>query len=134
MARHTLRGRLSTLEVKRLITDDGVTTHGHRILAFYLWPSDSNSVQGVLGLDYDITHIPNAGDNRQVAWAGADTQSFAPFNIIDPDHIVIQDLYISATHGGGGEINYLVVLEPVHLSEDEAVLQLIKERSQDDLR
>jgi hypothetical protein len=31
-------------------------------------------------------------------------------------------------------LNYLIVIEPVNLSDDEAVLQLIKERSQNDLR
>ena len=36
--------------------------------------------------------------------------------------------------GGSEEVNYLVIIEPIIMSEPQAVLQLIKERAQDDLR
>jgi hypothetical protein len=47
------------------------------------------------------------------------------------------DLYIQGrvgASGGTSTINYLIELETVELSNDEAILSLIKERSQDDLR
>jgi len=98
-------------------------------------------VTAVLGLDYDTPPTWNWGDNRQIAWASTNIDSLAglnaPFSVVDPDHIVIMDLYIqgqTGSAGGTGVINYLVELEPVELSNDQAILTLIKERSQDDLR
>jgi hypothetical protein len=61
----------------------------------------------------------------------------SPYSVIDPDHIVVRDLYIQGqilSSGGSGVINYLIELEAVELSDDQAVLALIKERSQDDWR
>jgi hypothetical protein len=56
-------------------------------------------------------------------------------DVIDPDHVVIMDLYVQAyTNGSDTRINYLIEIEPVELSNDQAILSLIKERSQDDLR
>jgi hypothetical protein len=77
----------------------------------------------------------------QIAWASSyanGTASLAsPFSIIDPNHIVNRDLYIQTQVGGAGgseAVNYLVIIEPVTMTEPQAVLQLIKERAQDDLR
>ena len=45
------------------------------------------------------------------------------------------DLWVLAyTLATDNRINYLVELEPVELTNDQAILSLIKERSQDDLR
>jgi len=60
----------------------------------------------------------------------------APFTVIDPEHIVIQDLFINGNvgaTGGSGIINYLIEMKPVTLTDEETVIQLIKERSQDDI-
>jgi hypothetical protein len=53
----------------------------------------------------------------------------------DPEHVVLRDLYIQGTvsgAGGSSVINYLIELEMIELTDDQAVLTLIKERSQDD--
>jgi hypothetical protein len=54
-------------------------------------------------------------------------------SVIDPDHVIIQDLWIR-NENAVDEVNYLIELEPVDLNDDQAILSLIKERSQDDLR
>jgi len=143
--RRTLRGQFPEGQVKRLIVDDGRLNHGYRVVSFLVAGdgniSAGNDVTAVLGLDYDTPPTWNWGDNRQIAWASTNIDSLAglnaPFSVVDPDHIVIMDLYIqgqTGSAGGTGVINYLVELEPVELSNDQAILTLIKERSQDDLR
>jgi hypothetical protein len=137
----TLRGRVDALTVKRLIVDDGQFNHGMKVKEFHLWATShggSRDVEASLGLDFDLGATWDASDNRQIAWA-AQTNSAAAgsegsfqFSLIDPDHIVIKDLYIN--NFGANVANYMVILEPVTLSDDQAILQLIKERSQDDLR
>ena len=140
MARHTLRGQVSGLTPKRLIVDDGMLTEGHKIVSFEIWPEFGNNelVTAVLGTQYDMADGANAGDNRQIGWAICSVDATGnnlggqKWTVIDPDHVVIRDLYVR--NSIDTNTNYLVVIEPISLSQDQAVLQLIKERSQDDLR
>lgn len=136
----TLRGQLNDTNVHRLIVDDGRTNHGYKIKSFHVWPNGSgiDGVYAVLGTQYDMLPSGDAGDNRQIGWAGgawsSGTGTIANrFSVLDPDHIVNTDLYIRATVGVEAT-NYLIVMEPIQMTEDQAIMQLIKERSQDDLR
>lgn len=144
MKRRTLRGQVLNGDVKRLIVDDGRLTHGFRVVNFVVSGdpgSSTNDAVATLSLDYDTPLAWNWGDNRQIAWASTNIYSTdavmgPPFSVVDPDHIVIMDLYLQgATPGAGsGVVNYLIELEPMTMSNDEAILNLIKERSQDDSR
>ena len=142
MAIHTLRGTIDSGEVRRLIIDDGMLTNAHRITRFDIFPEDMTSgsadVSGMLVREAGAARQEwLAEDNRQLGWSSTTMSTANSLNnftsIIDPEHIVVRELYVTG-YSNGGRINYLVVIEPVKLSEDQAVLQLIKERSQDDLR
>jgi hypothetical protein len=142
--RRTLRGIADSGVNKRLIVDDGRLNHGYRVVRFEIFPVDvasgASDCSGVLSLDYDGTTIEwRADDNRQIAWSSTTMSTTYSLNnktdIIDPDHVVIMDLWVLAyTNATDARINYLVELEPVELTNDQAILSLIKERSQDDLR
>jgi len=145
MNRRTLRGQFPEGENRRLIVDDGRLNHGYKVVGFYVAGdgalSAGNDVVATLSLDYDAPFTWNWGDNRQIGWASNNIDSLsghsAPFSVLDPDHVVIMDMYIqgqTGSAGGTGVVNYLIELEPVELSNDQAILSLIKERSQDDLR
>jgi hypothetical protein len=142
--RRTLRGQFIEGETKRLVVDDGRLNHGYKVVRFVIAgdPSSSgNDAFATLSLDYDAPVTWNWGDNRQIGWASTNVQGTAglepPFSVLDPDHVVIMDLYIQgqvSSSGGSDVINYLIELEPMELTDDQAILSLIKERSQDDLR
>jgi hypothetical protein len=127
-----------------VVVDDGRLNHGYKVVNFYISAGvgfTTADAQAVLSLDYDSPATWNWGDNRQIGWASqrvADTSGGQPlFSVLDPDHVIIMDLYIQGIVGSGGgsdPINYLIELEPVALSNDQAILTLIKERSQDDVR
>lgn len=144
MKRRTLRGQFIEGETKRLVVDDGRLNHGYKVVRFVIAgdPSSSgNDAFATLSLDYDAPVTWNWGDNRQIGWASTNVQGTAglepPFSVLDPDHVVIMDLYIQgqvSSSGGSDVINYLIELEPMELTDDQAILSLIKERSQDDLR
>jgi hypothetical protein len=136
---HTLRGRVDLNTTKRLILNDGRLTHGMVVKEFYVWTisqASGDDVDCILSLSGTVTAEMDASDNRQIGWARETTtattrqQSRA---IIDPDHIVVQDLWISNL-STNGPANYLIILEAKELNDNESVLQLIKERSQDDPR
>ncbi len=147
MKTHTLRGRVREQTVKRLIIDDGRLTHAMKITKFIITPGDiasSHSCSAVLGLQGNFPGaIFNFSDNNQIAWASAlhsqnalDDAIQPGFSLVDRDHIVIRDLYIYGIDASGGnqEINYYIEMEAVDISHDESILQLIKERSQGELR
>jgi hypothetical protein len=57
---------------------------------------------------------------------GGDSNSF-----IAPGHVVIQDLWVE--NFGTDPMNFIIQVERRTLSDDQAILALIQERSQDDL-
>jgi hypothetical protein len=142
--RRTLRGQFTEGDVKRLIVDDGRLNHGYRVVSFVVAGDVSTSAgdcYATLSLDYDSPLTWNWGDNRQIGWASTNVAATsgleAPFSVLDPDHVVIMDLYIQGTVAGAGgstPINYLIELETVDLTDEQTILSLIKERSQDDPR
>ena len=145
MNRRTLRGRVDNNdETRRLIVDDGRVNHGFKIVEFYIISNNpSTSAADAFGSlateEAAAVSRWNLSDNRQIGWAGQNVAgSAAPayqFNLIDPDHIVINDLFVCGSGGSGATAQgyqYLVVLEPVELTDNQAVIQLIKESAQDD--
>lgn len=141
MKRHTLRGRVDPNTTKRLILNDGRLTHGMVVKEFYVWTisqASGDEVDCILSLSGTVTDEMDASDNRQIGWARETTTQGSRTmgsSIIDPDHVVVQDLWIANIETTAGSVaNYLVILEAKELSDNESVLQLIKERSQDDPR
>ena len=52
---------------------------------------------------------------------------------IDPNTVIIQDMWIYGSSSAGSVINYMIEIERVTLSDDQAILSLIQERGEDDL-
>ena len=141
----TLRGRADPSTATRLIMDDGQPTHGFIVKEFYVFPENlasggNDSVYGTLSLDQDGSSTRwLADDNRQIGWASTvqDETGYgarSPSSIIAPGHLVVRDLWFMGSRASGSDkVNYLVVVEPVTITQDQAVLALIKERSQDDV-
>jgi len=145
--KRTLRGSITHAsgELKRkLIIDDGRTNYGLKVLEFHVWADLSHqSAFGSFGLALDVVAMPasdifDAGDNRQIAWATwgyADAISYSmdlpQFNLVDPDHVVNRDLYFFGKGSHEPVVwNYMIVCEEYILSDDEAIVQIIKETSQ----
>ena len=153
----TLRGQITAVSgkaEKQLILNDQLINRGLRVTGFFVWPSIASATQ-----DQNITAIlsyarlgsadveMNAGDNTQLGWAfqmqtgaipsggppdpGRSPASSGYFNqLIDPDHIINRDLFISLRASNDRTYNYLVVCEFMALSDDEAIITIIKENSQ----
>ena len=139
----TLRGRIAPGTAHRLIVDDGQFTQGVKVKRFLVFPANpssggDDSVFGTLALD-ELGAVARweADDNRQIGWSSTNQSATgygaeAPFSYIDPDHVVVRDLWIITNSASGtDDVNFVVELEPVTISEDQAVLALLKEVSQD---
>ena len=124
---------------KALIVSDGLINHGLKILSFRVWKQDTvaGAYQFMATLSLEVTSgilVPNAADNRQIAWdsfSRSATVMIQPYNpIIDPNHIVNRDLELNLNSATAGTYNYLIEAQVVELSDDEAIITIIKETSQ----
>ena len=153
----TLRGTITAVggkAEKQLILNDQLINRGLRVKEFYVWPAavaaTSTSVCNAI-LSYAALANANvnmdAGDNTQLGWAfyaqvasvasagppdpGLQTAYSGFFNqLIDPDHIINRDLFVSLRGSSSRTFNYLIVCELLDLTDDEAIVTIIKENSQ----
>lgn len=142
----TLRGEIKVtgggVAKLNLIASDGLVNYGLKILSFTVWKnqtptgSSSQNLTAILSLDTIASGANmNAGDNRQFAWYQSSISStlgniIQPYGIIDPDHIVNRDLYLTLDNSTTGTYNYLIECQVVELTDDEAIITIIKENSQ----
>jgi len=136
----------------QLIQDDRRFNHGFKIRRFLVsWnlPADSGASSrdliAVLATHEDAFQpTPSIQvawewqDRRQVAWASTnhvgDSIVENSFELIDPTHIVVRDLYFACsvqTSSGTNYFNYYVELEEVDLTDNQAVLAIVQEEAQD---
>lgn len=129
----TLRGTLGPSASKRLIVDDGRFRHGMRIVGFHVWsPTWNNDGSAILSYSSIAPVQADPADGNQIAWANyndSTTNATNPQAFIDPDHVVQQDLYL---HGQGATLAYLIIMEPITMTENQGLLQLIKASRQDE--
>jgi len=98
--------------------DDTVTVNDNRQFG---WMAKGYNMRDAASSDF-ITGVTGIEDNQA---------------LLDPDHVVNRHLYVNAyvtsnfTTSPVRRYNYLVVLEPIKISENEAILQMIKGVAQD---
>ena len=153
----TLRGTITAVggkASKQLILNDQLINDGLRVTGFFMWPtqidaSSGRQFTGILSyaelVNSDV--VMDAGDNTQIGWSFQSNEPGIPapnpqvpavapsfsgyFNqLIDPDHIVNRDLFLSLRLSDNFSYNYLIVCEFIELTDDEAIVTIIKENSQ----
>jgi hypothetical protein len=154
--RRVLRGVTRTFQYAgalNLVVDDGNFNEAWRVTRFAISPVDITSSSAgsrdcVAALATHAEALPGYvssvinwtwSDRRQIAWTAinmsGDTEVAEwSFGLIDPQHIVVRDLYLglsaqSAT--GTTEFNYFIELERVSLNDNQAVMALVQEVAQD---
>jgi hypothetical protein len=77
-------------------------------------------------------------DTREIGWASwynAGTRASTPYNaIIDPENLIIEDLYITSTISSDAPdnlVNYMIVLEKYKITQGQGTITYIKNRGQD---
>lgn len=154
----SLRGQITAVSgkaSKNLILNDQLINNGLKVTGFFIWPEQTSGLQNATVnaiLSYAALPSANtnmdAGDNTQLGWcyyAQRAQQSAGgpppveipavgfgvmPYGFIDPDHIVNRDLFISLTDSDNRTFNYMVICEFLELTDDEAIVTIIKENSQ----
>ena len=134
-----IRGRLTDNERRRIVVDDGNFNDGWKIVRFTAAGDavNSNEVSAKVSLREVQTTGWDWGNSLEIAWASSRNTSEANWggfpNAIDPSAVIVADLYVTGTSSAGSDINFMIEIERVSLSDDQAILALIQERGQDDL-
>ena len=126
---------------------DGRFDTAYRVVEFHIWPGNINNstnpdVIGKLSKNDDgvVSNVNfwRADDDNQIAWAGVTGGSDAinaPFKLVDPDNLIVEDLYVYGLTAGSTTtpINYLVIMEKYEISDWQGALAMARDRAQGDL-
>jgi len=129
----------------RIMLFDGRFDTAWRVTQFILSPqtilATLSDISGKLGTEEFQTGQP-AGvwrweDPREIGWAtwrNDGTRVSGPYNaIIDPENLIIEDLYISATTNQDAPdnlVNYMIILEKYKITQSQGTITYIKNRGQ----
>ena len=137
----TLTGTLddTNAQVHEILLDDGNLKSTHELLEFRIWP-----VTGIVPVHYYVqgsqTPAPVAGGNRaeinnQYAWAGycQDAESqFHYYESTEDGALLVDNVYIMQLgNGTGAKFNYRLRLRETISSDNQSILGIIKQHSQD---
>ena len=136
---YTIRGDNSDNAVNRLTLFDGSFRTGYKVVSFVLFPrnpsSGNSDVYGCLATEQAAaTSDWTAEDNRQIAWSSTNTAGgYAlnePFQVIDPDNLIVEDLFIYANDANNNPVNYQIVLHKYDITDWQGALAMVRNSSQ----
>jgi hypothetical protein len=138
---YTVRGQLEELGVERIQLFDGRFDTGYRIVEFQIAPkrpADALDGYGTLGTEEGTLSggTWDWSDNTQLAWSSFSEGGggYSPNNVIsivDPDNLIIEDLYIYANSSSTSQaINYMIKLEKYDITDWQGAVTMVRNRSQ----
>ena len=130
---HTLRGTidLPMTEPVRAALFNGSWTLNFKVVDFQIFPSAllNNDTIAIIHFDNQLKAVAEAKDNAQFGWATTDALA-QDWSYVDPDHVIVDDMFISAIGVAAGTVNYVIKLERTKTSVSEALLDEVKSKLQ----
>jgi len=145
----TCRGTVDFLKSRtgdpvRIRLFDGKFTTGHVVRYFVVWSTSYNSDSdadaiGKLSKSPNSTSAVNeffrADDMNEIAWATTEGASMSGNDagfaeaILDPENLIVEDLYVYARNPNDVDVNYLIVMDKYDISETHGALTMAKDRA-----
>ena len=137
---YTCRGYVLNGSTDRISLFDGRWDTAYRVTKFVIFMRDPDNSghdgYGFLSTEEDANTEWDATDSKQIGWASMPSNGSAtgppgdPFNLIDRENLIIEDLYVYAEmNAGGGGMNYYIELDKYEISEQEGTLLVIKNKA-----
>ncbi len=139
---YSVRGSGADNEVTRIKLFDGRFDTAYKLIEFRIFAGDmaSTDCTGRVTTEPNLligdNNFWNANDQRQIAWAGSngasDIGSYQDFNLVDPDNLIVEDIYISVRtpHSTTNRINYFMQFEKYDISDSLGALAMVRNKSQ----
>lgn len=135
---YTARGQVLAGEVKRIKLFDGQFDTAYRILDFSIAPENILSTEECMikVMTEAKTHSTQWfwADNREVGWACWNTPTnsrFGEYNRVDKDALIVEDLFLDCSADTDENVNYMLTLEKVKISDWLGALAMVRNSSQD---
>ena len=135
---YTARGRLTAQETAKIQLFDGKFNTAFRVIDFKISPASMTSGEDAFmyvatkeGIGSVNGQTWDWSNNVEIAWAiqgSAASSTFDQVKIIDPDNLIVEDLYI--TNSNVGIANYMITLEKYEITEASGALAMIANNSQ----
>ena len=153
IGRYTARGTTSEADTEagrlaKIQLFDGSFKTAYRVVKFDIWSAtySNSSNPDVLGKlsknaigTTGATNFFRADDDNQIAWAGnigsSDLFQIQTTGIVDPDNLVVEDLYVYARTSGDSAqpVNYMVIMEKYEITDWQGALAMARDRAQGDI-
>ena len=151
---YTVRGSVLTDRAAHKIQlFDGKFDTGYRLVSFEMFPStlDSGNFTSVSG-KLSTAELPlptaaaeafNADNNAEIAWSlffydatpASNPFDLGPFTVIDPDNLIVEDLYLYVSENSYSaysdvKVNYIMTFEKYEFNDWQGALSMVRNRSQ----
>tara|TARA_Y100001973_G_C5188020_1_gene329113 strand:- start:836 stop:1345 length:510 start_codon:yes stop_codon:yes gene_type:complete len=147
---YTARGVVSETETEagtpqKISLFDGRFDTAYKVVDFKIWSSafgTSSNPDCVAKLSKNAVGTTTSGnfmradDDNQIAWAASAGSTdgglgFGEGPILDPDNLVVEDLYVYARTAGTQSmpLNYLIVMEKYQIDEWKGALAMARDRA-----
>ena len=125
---------------------DGRFDTGYRVTSFQVWTSSVQDTYdqracGKLGTTGDLSQAAatffNGAEQREIAWAGQGDGSIDEMgpvvNIVDPDNMVVEDLYVYFRvnqQTGEEKLNYIITMDKYDITDWQGAMCMVRNKSQ----
>jgi hypothetical protein len=112
---------------------DGRFDTAYKVVEFMIWAVDTECHATLLTDESYTLPMMDASKNQQIAWASHGSSGSGPIanGIVDPDNLIVEDLYIMGYATSTSQPwNYMVRLEKYDISEWQGALSIVKNSSQ----
>ena len=139
---YTCRGSMKSTEVERVILFDGRFDTGYVITKFMIIVDDPDNSgldgYGILATQTDMGTTWNLSDGTQIGWASMNNGGSAtgptaePFELIDRDNLVVEDLFVYAETNAAGlnAINYYIEMDKYEFTDSRGALAMVRNKTQ----
>ncbi len=141
---YTAKGQVQTADSggKKILLFDGQTDTAYKVIGFEVRFADRDDT-AIEVLSAKLSTEPSAdnttwnwANNTEIAWAsaahdanGLSTQQ--PATTIDPDNLIVEDLYVSVYSFSDTETaNYIIYMEKYDITDSQGALAMVRNRSQ----
>lgn len=118
-------------EPQRAQLFNGSFTKNFKVVELQIFPATAvnNDTLVILHFDDSVKAEMDGGDNSQFGWATVDALA-QDWSYVDPDHVIVNDLFITAIAAAPGTINYVIKLQRITTTMSQAILDEVKNKLQ----
>ena len=136
---YTTRGTVTSDDsTNRIILFDGRFDTGFKIIDFVVAPGDPTDAAEDCHAKVMTVQSTGSGwnfaDVTQIAWASSENRvSMAPSfgrTIIDPDNLVVENLWLRGNTAGDAPINYMITMQKYEFNEWNGALAMVRNKAQ----